>query len=158
MLARAMILAAVSLLIAACDREEIMAGRVDRTLNVSTVPQIVSLIVPPPYSLRPEVDARGESDSLVERQEETGTDLGSLETTAAELDLLRRAGAGTADPGIRTMITRENSVLSDDPEFVDAVLFGEYPTTPPVPEIIEEDPADEESGTSDDEGGFWDWF
>ena len=158
MLARAMILAAVSLLIAACDREEVMAGRVDRTLNVSTVPQIVSLIVPPPYSLRPAVDARGESDSLVERQEETRTDLGSLETTAAELDLLRRAGAGTADPGIRTMITRENSVLSDDPEFVDAVLFGEYPTTPPVPEIIEEDPADEESGTSDDEGGFWDWF
>ena len=158
MLTRAMILAAAGLLVAACDREEIMAGRVDRTVNVSTVPQIVSLIVPPPYSLRPEADAGGESDSLVERQEETGTDLVSLKTTAGELDLLQRASAGTADPDIRTMITRDNSVLSGDPELVYAVLFGEYPTTPPVPEIIEEDAADEESGTSDDEGGFWDWF
>ncbi len=158
MLTRVMILAAVSLLTAACGREEVLAGRVDRTVNVSTVPRIVSLIVPPPYSLRPEMHARGESDSLVERQEETGTDLGSLETTAGERDLLRRAGAGTADPDIRTMITRDNSVLSDDPELVDAVLFGEYPTTPPVPEIIEEDAADRESGTSGGEGGFWDWF
>lgn len=153
MLTRAMIVAAAILTAAACDREDVLAGKVDRTVNVSTVPQIVSLIVPPPYPLRPELGPREESASLVERQEETGTDLEALKTTAGELDLLRQAGAATADPGIRTTITRDNSVLSDDPEFVDALLFGEYPATPPVPEIIEE-----ESGTPDDEGGFWDWF
>ncbi|MDE0044539.1 MAG: DUF3035 domain-containing protein [bacterium] len=158
MLTRAMIFVAATLMAAACDREEVLAGNVDRTVNVSTVPQIVSLIVPPPYPLRPELEPREESASLVERQEETGTDLEALKTTAGELDLLRQAGAGTADPGIRTTIARDNSVLSDDPEFVDALLFGEYPTTPPVPEIIEEDATEDESGTSDDEGGFWDWF
>ena len=158
MLTRAMILAAAALMAAACDREEVLAGKVDRTVNVSTVPQIVSLIVPPPYSLRPGLEPSEESASLVERQEETGTDIEALKTTSGELDLLRQAGAAAADPGIRTTITRDNSVLSDDPEFVDALLFGEYPATPPVPEIIEEVPADDEAGTSDDEGGFWDWF
>ena len=158
MLTRAMILAGVILMAAACDREEVLAGKVDRTVNVSTVPQIVSLIVPPPYSLRPGLEPSEESASLVERQEETGTDLEALKTTAGELDLLRQAGAATGDPGIRTTITRDNSVLSDDPELVDALLFGEYPATPPVPEIIEEDAAEEESGAPDDEGGFWDWF
>ncbi|MCY4607542.1 MAG: DUF3035 domain-containing protein [bacterium] len=153
-----MILAAVTLVSAACDREEVLAGKVDRTVNVSTVPQIVSLIVPPPYPLRPGLGPREESASLVERQEETGTDLEALKTTAGELELLRQAGAGTGDPGIRTTITRENSVLSDDPEFVDALLFSEYPTTPPVPEIIEEDAAEDETGSEDDDGGFWDWF
>ncbi len=155
---RAIILAAVALVVAACDREEVLTGKVDRTVNVSTVPQIVSLIVPPPYPLRPELEPTGESASLVERQEETGTDLEALKTTPGELDLLRQAGAGTGEPGIRTTITRDNSVLSDDPEFVDALLFGEYPATPPVPEIIEEDAGEEEPAASDDEGGFWDWF
>ena len=158
MLTRIMMFAAVTLMVAACDREEVMAGRVDRTVNVSTVPQIVPLIVPPPYNLRPEVNPREGSASLVERQEETGTDLAALKTTAGELDLLRQAGAGTGDPDIRTTITRDNHVLSDDPELVDALLFGEYPATPPVPEIIVEEPPEEESETPDEEGGFWDWF
>ncbi len=154
----AMILVAAALLAAACDREEVLTGKVERTVNVSTVPQVVSLIVPPPYPLRPELEPREESASLVERQVETGTDLATLKTTAGERDLLRLAGAEAAAPDIRTTITRENSVLSDDPEFVDILLFGEHPTTPPVPEIIADDPAEEEPEESDDAGGFWDWF
>ena len=153
-----MTLVAAALLAAACDREEVLTGRVDRAVNVSTTPRALSLIVPPPYSLRPSLGSREESASLVERQEETGTDLAALKTTAGERSLLLLAGADAAAPDIRTTITRENNVLSDDPEVVDLLLFGEYPTTPPVPEVIVDDPAAEESDASESEGSFWDWF
>ena len=152
-----------SVLVAGCDREEVLQGRIDRTVGESTVSRTVALIVPPSYSLRPDDGDVRQSGSIVDRSDETGIDLEALDTTTGESGLLQRAGAEAADSGIRDTLARENAILSGDPELVETLLFGDFPASPPIPEVIEEIPDGEDvtgatEGTSDDEGGFWDWF
>ena len=152
-----------SVLVAGCDREEVLQGRIDRTVGESTISRAVALIVPPSYSLRPGDSDVGRSGSIVDRSDETGIDLGTLDTTAGESGLLQRAGAEAADPGIRDTLARENAILAGDPELVETLLFGDFPASPPTPEVIEEVPEGEDvtgapEETSGDEGGFWDWF
>ena len=143
-------------LVAGCDREEVLKGRTDRTISESTVSRAVALVVPPSYSRRPDAGDAGQSGSIVDRSDEIGIDLGALDTTTGESGLLQRAGAEAADPGIRDMLARENAILAGDPELVEALLFGDFPASPPTPEVVEEVPEAED--VSGDEGGFWDWF
>ena len=157
---RIVALALVAGAVAGCDREEVLQGRVDRPAGEVTTTRTASLIVPPSFSLRPGDEDAGQSSLLVDLGDETGTDLAALGTTEGEAGLLRRAGVEQADPEIRDTLALENAILVGQPETVEALLFGDYPETPPTPEVIEEIPvsAEQPEDDSGDDGSFWDWF
>lgn len=97
------------------------------------------LALPPDYNLRPptpgvrrpqEAEIRDEvRQTLVRSASASTTPTG--ETSPAESALLQRAGASTADPGIRSKVDSESAALAESGTgFVDKIVFWRKPERP----------------------------
>ncbi len=97
------------------------------------------LALPPDYSLRPpapgvrrpqEAEIRDEVRQTLVRSASTSA-APTGETSAAESALLQRAGAGQAEPGIRSKVDAESAALAESGTgFVDKIVFWREPERP----------------------------
>lgn len=97
------------------------------------------LALPPDYNLRPpapgtrrpqEAEIRDEVRQTLVRSASTGA-APTGNTSPGESALLQRAGAGQADPGIRSKVNAESAALADSATgFVDKIVFWRAPERP----------------------------
>jgi len=94
---------------------------------------IAPLTVPPEYNLRPPAPGQPRPDEIYPDQQARAALLGSagaFEGSDAEALLVARAGGGSADPFIRSIIDGEEaSIVRKSRSFADRILFwrdGEY--------------------------------
>jgi len=132
------LLAAAAL--AACNNKNDLPGRGYMPTGETTVSQSVSLTVPPDFGLRPQPEIEATDSTVLAQQEITTIDTALSTGTAGEQSLLTKAGVQNADPGIVDVLNRENALLANDPELVEALLFGDYPkavtTGDPAPDQV----------------------
>jgi hypothetical protein len=100
------------------------------------------LVLPPDYGLRPpqpgaarpqDVTPSQQARQTVFRAGETQTpaNLAGGNRSPGELALLKEAGAGNVDPGIRQLVNEESTrLLEADRSFVDKLLFWRKPEEP----------------------------
>ena len=115
----------------ACGSSNELPGRGYMPPSDVTTSRTVPLTVPPDFGLRPESEKQAESRTVIMADTVTGSavDVAALDATLGEQALLVNAGVLNANPAIRQQLNRENALLIGDPALVDALLFGNYPTS-----------------------------
>jgi len=121
---------ALALPLWACGGGETLQGRGYQPPSEVTSSRAVSLIVPPGYGIRPDPDSDEvvAGGTVIDQQEPDELEIATLTTTMGEEMLMVRAGVMEADPTIRATLNRENALLVGQPQFVEELLFGSYPS------------------------------
>jgi len=145
--------------LAACGGDEPLQGRGYQPPSNVTSTWTIPLTVPPDYGVRPS----GEEDIVVAGGtviDQLGTivEVTPFNVTLGEQILLTKAGVQNADPTVRALLNRENSLLVGQPLFVEELLFGSYPPGGTVdlsqggdvePNVVIEQPGDESNWFDD---------
>lgn len=120
-----------TLLLAACSGDEPLAGIGNQPYSQVTVQRTIPLTIPPGYGERPDGSEEAEvvaGGTVIDQRETDTLTVAALNATMGEQLLLQRSGALEADPLVRAKLNRENALLVGQPEFVDELLFGSFPT------------------------------
>lgn len=120
-------LAVALVLLGACGSIHKQEGRGYMPPSEVTASRAIPLTVPPEYGQRPESASQAESTVIADETVAAQIDVAMLDATMAEQNLLVRAGALDASPGIRRSLNHDNALLAGDPALVDVLLFGNHP-------------------------------
>jgi hypothetical protein len=141
---RLAVLVAVTASLAACSRDTRRSIGLERTPpDAFQVVTRAPLELPPDFGLRPPQPGAERPNEASPREQARATIFGGAaktpiqdfgDRTAGEAQLLKAAGADTADPSIRDKVNRESSQLAlENSSFVDELVFWKDPAQPGDP-------------------------
>lgn len=125
-------------LVSGCDKTRAAFGLEKSPPDEFAVVTRAPLQIPPDFGLRPPTPGMARPQELTVRDEarrflvESNGDAARQKApqglSPGETAILKRAGAEDADPSIRQVVSRENSILEpDDSSFVDRMMFWREP-------------------------------
>ncbi len=125
---------AALLIVTGCDTgEESVSGVGSGVFSETTLLENTPLTTPPEHWLRPGMET-SENDATSRTASELETlEVTDLDVSASEEVLLRQAGSTPAQSDIRAVLFEDNARFVGEWELVEAMMFGDHPTTVVIP-------------------------